>query len=160
MMYQQLYTQLCSQECTEQIKTFSQVCDAPQFTDPFLHACEENTVSGDFCLVGVFTNNGLEAATHCYSALAADYCSDSCKSSLVQLKNDLGCCINSLFNVTAYGFDKFNIADSDLWALCDIEVVESCNNSPLALTDSSAPTQQISPVMIIFALIFSVWLYL
>lgn len=162
-VYQQLYTQLCSQECTEQVKTFSQECDAPQYTDPFLHACEQNTVSGDFCLVaGLSQNNGLEAATDCYSALAVDQCSDSCKSSLVQLKNHLGCCINSLFNVTTYGLDKFNIAEYDLWVLCGIEVVESCNNSPLALTasQSSVPTQKISPVVIIFALIFGVWLYL
>lgn len=157
MTYQRLYTQLCSQECTGHIKTFSQVCEAPQFTDPILHACEQNTVSGDFCLTGVLKNNGMEAAVDCYSALAVGNCPESCKSALSQLKNDLGCCINSLFNVTTYGLDKLNVADYELWALCGIEEVQQCNNSPLAIF-SSAPIQLVSPVILVFVLIFGVLL--
>ena len=38
--YQQIYSLVCSEECTDQIETFSVLCDAPQYTDPILHACE------------------------------------------------------------------------------------------------------------------------
>ena len=140
--YQSLYNQLCSDECVAQIKTFSQVCDAPKFTDPILLACEQNTDSGDFCLAAVYTNNGMKAAADCYSALPTGRCSEECSSSLVELKTDLGCCVNSLFNVTTYGLDKFNIASHELWDLCGLSEVPQCGNSPLGLITSSGTTIQ------------------
>ena len=153
--YQNVYNQLCSEECIAQIKTFSQVCDAPKYTDPILLACEQNTDSGDFCLAAVYTNNGIKAAADCYSALAVGQCSEMCRSSLVELKTDLGCCVNSVFNVTTYGLDKFNIASHALWDLCGVTEVSECNNSPLAL-GSSATRQQIHdivPLAIVFTVV-------
>ena len=159
LIYQGLYRELCSQECLRQIRTFSQECVAPQITDSILHACEHNPVSGDFCLIGVYKNNGTRAATKCKSAVATDQCSEKCRDSLTELREDLGCCVNALFNVTTYGLDKLHVADYKLWELCEVEEVEQCGNSPLAaLLFSGAPTQQLSITLVTFMLSLIVWL--
>ena len=152
--YQQIYTQLCSDECTRQITTFSKVCDAPQYTNPILHACERNTDTGDFCLTTIYTNNGMTAAAACYSVLDVGQCSETCSASLEHLKTDLGCCVNSVFNVTTYGYDKLNIASHELWELCGVSEVQSCDNSPLALTLSGAFKPRVSLITVVIGFIF------
>lgn len=138
MTYQDLYTQLCTQQCTDQIKTFAQVCEVPEYTDPFLHACDQNTVTGDFCLAARHSNDGTQAATDCYTALSTGKCSESCKASLEQLQTDLGCCVNSLFNSTTYGLDKLGVASHELWELCQVSEMPQCSNSVLALSGGTS----------------------
>ena len=155
--YQDLYSRLCSQECTEQIQTFSKDCQVPKLTDPILHGCEQDTFSGDFCFVGLYKNNGTKAAADCYSAVATGRCSEECSSSLTQLRNDLSCCINALFNVSTYGFDKLQVASHELWTLCGIEEVEQCGNSPLAFSGAS---KQIPTLFLTLVISMYVWLTL
>lgn len=156
--FQAYYTQLCSQECTEQIKTFSSDCQVPTLTDPILHACEQDKFSGDFCFIGLYKNNGTKAAADCYFAVATGHCSEECSSSLTQLRNDLSCCINALFNVSTYGFDKLRVASHELWTLCGIEEVEQCGNSPLAVL-SGAP-KHIPTFFVTLMISMYVWLTL
>ena len=153
VVYKEIYSQLCSDECTDQINAFSEACVAPLYTDSFFHACEQNTETGDYCLAALYKNNGMKASVDCYSSLAVGECSESCSLSLTELKNDIGCCVNSLFNVTTYGLDKLNIASHELWVLCGVSELPECGNSPIILNLSSAPTHKISLALICFGLV-------
>lgn len=157
--YQPLYRQLCSEDCTAQIKTFNQDCNVPQLVDPILQACEQNDLLGYFCLSGLFINNGTKAAINCYSAMATGHCSENCQSSLIQLRTDLDCCVNTLFNTSTYGLDKLRVASQELWALCGINVVDRCTNIAAL---SNAPAIWMSTTVTFLLLSFSAitWLFL
>ena len=156
--YNEIYTQVCSEECIEQIKTFSQECEASQYTDPISHACEQNTDTGDFCLSTVYINDGTKAAADCYSALAIDQCSETCRMSLEELAADLGCCVNAVFNVTTFGYDKLNIVSHELWELCGIDDLQPCNNSPLSLAFSGAQQQNVAATLLLVLICFASFL--
>ena len=159
-IFQQLYATLCTEECTQQIVTFTQVCEAQQYTDPFLHACDQNTDNGDYCLAASHKNDGAQAATECYTALATARCPDSCRASLEQLKTDLGCCVNSLFNTTTYGLDRLRVASHELWELCQVSNPPECDSFQSALLSGTPgpnlPLTLVSFVTFIRAILFYV----
>ena len=150
IVYQDLYSQLCSHQCTDQIMTFAQECEVPQYTDPLLHACDQNTVTGDFCLAARHINDGSQAATDCYTAITTGKCSKSCYTSLEQLQKDLGCCVNSLFNTSTYGMDRLGVASHELWKLCHVDELPQCSNSLLTLAFSGAPRPHMPLALITF----------
>ena len=138
-VYQDIYSQLCSLECTDQVKTFSETCEASEYTEPILHACDSNSDTGDFCLAALHKNGGTQAAINCYSALATGECSETCSGSLEQLKTDLGCCVNTLFNTSTYGLDRLNVASHKLWTMCQVGELPQCDNPLLVQALSAAP---------------------
>lgn len=148
--YQEVFTSLCSEECTNQIGTFTQVCQAYQYAEPVLHACDRDPTSGDYCLALVNKNNGTQAARDCYTVEATGHCSESCKASLEQLTTDIGCCINTLFNATTYGLETLQVASHKLWSTCGIDSISLCDNPVLAAL-SGTPTLQL-PLVLIFLL--------
>ena len=119
------------------------MCKVTEYTEPFLHACDQNAITGDFCLAAHHKNDGAEAATDCYAAIATGRCFESCKTSLEKLQTDLGCCVNSLFNTSTYGMDQIGVAAHKLWSLCQVDELPQCSNSLLSLSLSGAPGLQV-----------------
>ena len=131
----EIYSTICSEECKVPVVYFREDCRVEELTDPILRACEQNAVE-DLCILGLYKNNGLEAAVSCRSAVATATCSDDCRQSIQQLQADLGCCVNTLFNATTFGYELLNVADMQLWQLCDVETPEFCRPSFLGLSGS------------------------
>ena len=65
-------------------------------------------------------------------------CSDGCREGLREFNDELGCCVNSLFNTT-YFSDGFPFAGNELWTRCGI-ISESpgfCSSAVVASTLST-----------------------
>ena len=138
-VYREIYGQLCTSDCTDQLKTFADTCETYHYTDQLLHSCEQNLDSGDVCIIAFLKNRGTQAAMDCYTAESTSQCSEACSASLEQLKTDLGCCVNELFNTTTFGLDQMNIASHKLWEQCEVSELTLCDGSlPGQLTGSGA----------------------
>ena len=69
-------------------------------------------------------------------------CTSDCRESLSQFQNDLGCCLNVVYNDTArvLGLDTFPLTDDSLFRLCGLKTPESkCTESR---SESHAETLQ------------------
>lgn len=105
------------------------------------HLCaqkEDNT----FCrLVNSSSFFGVDA--NCDSVESTSSCSPQCKSSLEALRNDFGCCINSIINITS--INEPLIYSSSFWSMCGVETVGLCSNiatiTPVNFT-TNCPSQR------------------
>ena len=140
----QIYSTICSEDCKEPVVGFREGCEVRELTDPILSACEQNT-GQDLCILGLYKNNGTEVAVNCRSAIATAACSEDCRKSIQQLQADLGCCVNTLFNATTFGYESLNVANMELWQLCAVETPAFCRPSFLSLSGGgNSPTYVLS----------------
>ena len=64
-------------------------------------------------------------------------CSDVCRRALEEFRATHGCCVSNAFNTSAFGLERFRIADYGLWRACRVETVTGNCSSPFdAPTDS------------------------
>ena len=57
-------------------------------------------------------------------------CTDLCRVSLQNLSSNLGCCLNSIYNISTSNY----WTNGDLWAACSVNSPDFCRNSTLTLT--------------------------
>jgi hypothetical protein len=69
-------------------------------------------------------------------------CSAECGASLMTIRNNLGCCLNTFFNTTEIlGVIFGDILDYSLWSNCSVEPPNSTCNGELPFTLPATPTQ-------------------
>jgi len=119
------YSTICSSACKNPVLSFRETCQERQLTDRIIHACAE-TSQQSTCIVELFRNNGTEVVAKCRSVGATGSCNEECRSAVMRFKTDLGCCVNSLFNVSTYGFQIMNVTDYRLWSVCGVDTPEIC----------------------------------
>ena len=131
------YTTICSSACKTPVLSFRETCQARKLTDRIIHACAESSQQSA-CIVELFRNNGTEVVAKCRSVGASGSCNEECRSAVLRFKTDLGCCVNSLFNVTTYGLQILNVTDYRLWSVCGVDTPGICNGDFLLQLRSSA----------------------
>jgi len=129
------YSTVCSSACKEPMLDFREACQALQLTDRVIHACAQ-TSDQTACIVELFRNNGTEVVAKCRSVAATGTCNDVCRSAVQRFKADLGCCVNSLFNVSTYGFQIMNVSDYRLWSACGVDTPGYCAGELSSATKS------------------------
>lgn len=155
----EIYSAICSEDCKLPVVGFREDCQVRELTDPILKACEENSVQ-DLCILGLYTNNGTEAALNCRSAVATGTCSEDCRRSIQQLQADLGCCVNTLFNATTFGYELLNVADMQLWQLCGVETPDFCRPSFLSFTGGANSPTYVFSILVTLAFTTAYLLFL
>lgn len=137
------YSTICSSACKEPVLDFREACQALQLTDRIIHACAQ-TSEQTACIVELFRNNGTEVVAKCRSVTAIGNCNDACRTAVQRFKADLGCCVNSLFNVSTYGFQIMNVSDYRLWSACGVDTPGYCAGELLSLSSATKSFTQLS----------------
>ena len=147
------YSTICSSACKEPMLDFREACQALQLTDRVIHACAQ-TSDQTACIVELFRNNGTEVVTKCRSVAATGMCNDVCRSAVQRFKADLGCCVNSLFNVSTYGFQIMNVSDYRLWSACGVDTPGYCAGELLSLSSATKSFTRLSIFSALLAVSF------
>ena len=97
---------------------------------------------GELCAgkIGGSIDSLVSALTSCSTEITpgSTTCSSPCSTALLTLRNNLGCCINSVLNVTVEGGSSIAAAfatftpyfSSSLWERCSVETVGECADAP------------------------------
>ena len=98
----------------------------------FADGCAKNE-QGEYCSVAVVTfalspTQLASVIANCGSTRIR--CTDECRNSLESLKNQLGCCLNSIYNTTANpGFGAIRqYLSYSLWQQCNVVPPSACTN--------------------------------
>jgi len=76
----------------------------------------------------------------------ANSCTEACRTAVVSFRENLGCCVNNLFNTSLYS----SYATSyELWSMCGVETVGVCGRE-----SGQAPAADITKLL--FAIAFLV----
>ena len=124
---EETYKTICTDVCLKPVLLFGDSCEANHLIPPISQLCEVNQQKSEFCIAALYKNNGTGASKECHGAVSTGRCSQGCKIALRSMVDDLGCCINSLFNVTTYGFDALKVASYELWSICDLASPGYCH---------------------------------
>ena len=117
-------------------------CNGPQtaeYAAGLASICAKDTEIDVYCGVAqYYVPDILQIlTTDCADAIADESvnCPLRCTKSLEALRSSLGCCINTIFNIT--GPDQFNqievAFDYSLWSRCNVEIVNSTCSGPIIL---------------------------
>ena len=117
--------------------------------------CTRNPVANRYCLTRdgpADTQNFLDPIRE--NCQSNESCSDECRNYLQEFQNDLGCCLNVVYNQTAriLGLDTFPLEDASLFQLCGLSTpVTTC---PVG-TSSQAQALKVYGFTMILLLIIS-----
>lgn len=112
--------------------------------------CATNDM-GQLCVSQIFGSmNSLESTfSDCAAAVSpgSATCPSQCSTALQSLRTDLGCCINSVFNVSLEGGSSLTAAiaqfapyfSSMLWETCGVDTVGECSDVPSFTPGSRVP---------------------
>lgn len=118
-------------------------CDNIHWRNQLSNTCTRNRENEVYCgaVFGYSTAIGA-IPIECASTIAGDNCTSRCRNSLVSIRNDLGCCINTIVNKTwsAFTFALSGFA-FDLWSRCDVDLPDSNCTNPLPFTLPSVQQQ-------------------
>ena len=143
-------TNVCTKVCGEMYANFLEIFCNDKFTANSLRvSCTPthgSAAMGDYCrfaLADILDISVLDALFSCYNFTMEVLCVEDCRAALLDLKTQVGCCYQSIYNNTLYfshlyeaGFitlDEYN-AVHDLnnpahnpWVLCDIKPPKRCD---------------------------------
>lgn len=147
------YSTICSAECRTPIENFREQCDAGSLTDRITSACAQN--DGQFCVVDLLSNNGGDVVANCQSVIDTGRCPAACREAIEQLRDQLGCCVNTLFNTTTFGYDVQGIADFNLWRLCGVDTLTFCANTAQRSAATTAGLHPLSLILLLTTALFT-----
>lgn len=124
---EETYKTICADVCLKPVLTFGDYCETAHLIPPISQLCEINRQKSEFCISALYKNNGTDASKACHGAVGSGKCPQGCERALRTMVDDLGCCINSLFNVTTFGFDVLNVASYELWSVCNVTSPGYCH---------------------------------
>lgn len=141
--------QICSEECLPHVVGLVDLC-YPAFREPLGIACASN--SQIQCWQGPAVNNGTGVLGSCAPVLQGQRCEESCQQAITDIRRDLGCCVNNIFNTTVFSLEELQVASPQLWEACGVAQVPFCpvpeifdtvveTTTAVATTAASAPRQ-------------------
>ena len=98
--------------------------------------------NGNFCRLNPGASTAITLVQNCATSLFSSSCSSSCRSSMIALRNELGCCLNTHYNGTlarvapVSSFDQIlPYFTNSFWSRCGVATPGTCE-STLADTGS------------------------
>lgn len=118
-------TTFCKDECHEIYFGLGKYCNDETITKAYRLNCGEfnNRYCADVIVDGATTTFVVNAVQKCGENDTVS-CSADCTSALEDIGNNVGCCFNNLYNVTASG--GLVITTYKLWKACDVETPGLC----------------------------------
>ena len=113
------------------------------FRNQIANTCTRDGESGLYCGAAFAYSTAINALPFtCSSTIAGGNCTSGCRNSLIDIRNELGCCINTIVNTT---WSAFSFALSgfsyDLWSTCEVDPPNSSCSDPLPFTVPTTPQQ-------------------
>ena len=145
---QQRYLVYCDEECGEPYLNFLKSCeDSEQSAQYYKDLCYENS-NGVQCAYYFLAQEKLQPAyyveNNCDMAFGnGNNCSFDCFIALHQFKNQLGCCVNNIYNHSSV----YQVADFQLWSKCGVDTPGRCSGGKVLISSSLVTT-----VLVILAL--------
>ena len=144
---------VCTDDCGGAFTNYlDNVCNdelAAESLEIFCTPTDGSAAVGDYCryaVADVLGTSLLDALISCYNSTAEVPCIDDCRAALLNLKTQVGCCYQNIYNNTAYytqllyaglitprqftGFFDLNIPRVNPWTLCDIAPPRGCDSPP------------------------------
>ena len=125
--------QLCNNGLLQEGADLALRCNLASAAVSIQDSCRRNS-DGLYCSLAItYINevNNIEAS--CATALTSS-CTAQCRNLLMLIRNELGCCINLVFNSTANVFFSPEPFNNSLWTTCGVApVTETCSSSPISL---------------------------
>lgn len=128
---------ICSSECLPPVVDLVDIC-LPPYRTSLGQACASNGLFQ--CWQGPIINNGTDVNIDCYDTLTSnDTCPEECQDSIMTIRDDLGCCVNNVFNTTVFGpaLAQLRVANGTLWDACGVDRVLFCPVPEVLSTQSS-----------------------
>ena len=146
---------VCTDECGgTYVNYLENVCNDELAADSLKIFCAPTNGSGavgDYChyaVADILGTSFLDALISCYNSTKVP-CIDDCRAALLNLKDQMGCCYQNIYNNTAHytllpyaglvtprqftGFFDLNIPAVNPWTLCNIEPPHACDSPPFQL---------------------------
>jgi hypothetical protein len=136
-----IYTNYLENVCNDELAAIS--------LNLFCTPSNNSAAVGDYCryaIADILGTSLLDALTSCYNFTTEEPCSDDCRAALLNIKSQMGCCYQNVYNNTAYntlllyaglitprqftGFFDLNIAAVNPWTLCNIQPPHRCDSPP------------------------------
>ena len=118
-------------------------CNSIQFAKLASNMCTTDSQSGDHCGVATAYTADINIAMlgPCSSTIyGSATCSSECRNRLTAIRNDLGCCINAIYNYTdsvyAYSVPVFSYS---VWSTCGVEPPTNTCTGALPFTLPTTP---------------------
>ena len=117
-----ILAQLCTSGLDQELADLALRCGQFQETQDLFNGCKRNPM-GVYC--GIATNPEITEA-----ACRGSICSPQCRNLLMNIRNELACCINVIFNDTSSLYYNPTAFRYSLWASCGVEPVPNdCLNT-------------------------------
>ena len=128
----------CNNGFVQESIDFMLQCNLRQEAEGFVAGCQRNS-NGDYCSIAeTYFDDIIELGESC--AESVENCATECRASLMRLREELGCCLNLMYNTSNFGpllLNNPNPLTSALWSRCGVEpITEECTPSTVELPDS------------------------
>ena len=148
----EVFSRLAAVPCTpaflEPRVSLAKSCRFPANEEPAL-ACEEDD-DGVICASYASDRTILdEVEQNCIKG--ANTCNNTCRAAVVSLRENLGCCVNNLFN---HSLNAIYAASYELWSMCGVETVKVCGD---VVDDGQAPAATKLLLAIVFLVLASMF---
>ena len=147
---------VCKEDCAGVFFEFNNTCPGyiTYFSALLRGVCSKNS-HNERCAFSTLKNDGSRVYQKCFvETNAFEHCRHRCKNALRDFSADLGCCINTFYNVTfpffidlQYSLPDLNYSiDTLLWDTCGVPYPDECSSNLFPLPNSTTPvTMSISP---------------
>lgn len=124
-------------------------CNDVQWANFAANLCARDSQSGASCLQATvgYAADIFAITTTCAAPIrdSSDTCSTDCRNRLAEIRNELGCCINIIFNRSDNAYEPLNqleIFDYSLWSSCNVEPAPPASTCEGGLTFTIPANQQ------------------
>ena len=136
-----LFAHRCRQENSGAIEVLASTTGCSTVAKVHVETCEVDS-NGNFCIFNPGINTAVRFVRDCTTSRSSSSCSSSCRSSMIALRNELGCCLNTHYNGSLARVAPVSTFDQILpyftnsfWAKCGVATPGTCKNP---LTDNGS----------------------
>ena len=144
-----IWTQQCTDDLIQERADLALQCGQFQVAQDLFNRCQKNPM-GVYC--GIATGHEITGEEDAIlAACRGSICSSQCRNLLMNIRNELGCCINVILNDTSSRFYNPTVFRYSLWASCGVEPVPNdCMSTliqrPTSIDPSCTPSDYIQRV--------------
>ena len=124
--YGTILPQLCTNGLAQELADLALQCGESYDAHDLFNKCQRNPMGvycGDIAI-------DREIINDISAACRGSNCTSQCRNLLINIRNELGCCINIIFNGSSYS--HYFAFSYSLWASCEVEPVPNdCTSSTL-----------------------------
>ena len=136
-----IYDQQCSNGQAQETANLGLRCNLTSLAIQAQNVCRRNA-DGLYCGLAIHYIYEVDSIEEICATAITSSCTTQCRDLLMFIRNELGCCVNLIFNSTTNSLlfmpEVFN---NSLWTTCGVApVTETCSSSPISSSPISLNT--------------------